>query len=296
MHRPYQRRRIALRIDLHTHSTASDGTMSPADVVREAAAVGLDVLALTDHDTTGGWAAAIEALPPGLTFVCGAELSCRIGRTSIHLLGYLFDPAEPTFAAERERVRESRLHRGRRIVDLLAADGYPVTWDEVLGYAAGGTVGRPHIARALMKHGLVSTMDAAFTPEWLATRGRYWAPKEETDAAAAIRLVRGAGGVSVFAHPLATKRGRVVSDDDIAALAAAGLTGLEVDHVDHDASQRAHLRRLAADLSLQVTGSSDFHGESKAVRLGDETTTPEVYEALVAAASGATPVAHSVDR
>ncbi|MDQ1539051.1 MAG: 3,5-nucleoside bisphosphate phosphatase, partial [Actinomycetota bacterium] len=148
----------------------------------------MDVVALTDHDTTGGWEAAAAALPPGLTLVPGAELSCRVGRTSLHLLAYLFDPAEPVFAAERARVRDSRVHRGRRMVELLAGDGHPVTWEEVLGYAAGGTVGRPHVGQALIRHGLVSTMDEAFTPDWLATGGRYWAPKLETEAADAVRL------------------------------------------------------------------------------------------------------------
>lgn len=280
---------MAPGIDLHTHSTASDGTLSPAELVTAARTAGLDVVALTDHDTTAGWAPAAAALPGGLTLVGGAELSCVHDGISVHLLAYLFDPADPALAAERRAVRESRTDRARRIVQLLRADGHPVDWPEIVADAQG-TIGRPHIARALVRHGLVSSVDQAFAPAWLGDHGRYWVSKRETDVLTAIRLVREAGGVPVFAHPLATRRGPVVGAETVAAMAAAGLAGLEADHPDHDAAQRARLRALAADLDLVVTGSSDFHGSNKGVRLGELRTAPEAYEALLARARGGAPV------
>jgi 3',5'-nucleoside bisphosphate phosphatase len=280
------------RIDLHTHSTASDGTLTPAQLMAAAAGAGLDVVALTDHDTTGGWAAAAAARPHGLSLVRAAELSCRWYGAQpaipLHLLAYLFDPAAPDLAAEMARVRADREVRGERIVDLLRADGIDVSWDEVLGYAGGGTVGRPHIAQALIRRGLVATTSGAFAPEWLGER--YRLPKEDTEVFAAVRLVLAAGGVPVFAHPLAARRGRVVPDALIVDLAAAGLFGLEADHVDQSPAERAHVRALGSSLGLVLTGSSDFHGAHKTVRLGAETTAPEVLERIVAAASGAAPV------
>jgi 3',5'-nucleoside bisphosphate phosphatase len=277
-----------LRIDLHTHSTASDGTLTPAELVAAAGAAGLDIVAITDHDTTAGWAAAVEALPPGLTLVRGAELSCRWYGVDppmpLHLLAYLFDPQSPGLAAEMARVRESRETRAKRIVERLRADGIDVRWEEVYASAGGGTVGRPHIAQALIRAGVVATIREAFEPRWLGER--YRLPKEDTDVFLAVRLVREAGGVPVFAHPKATRRGRVVPDSLIVELAEVGLAGLEADHEDHSPQEREHVRALAAELGLLVTGSSDFHGTHKTVRLGAHTTSPEAFERLVAEAKG----------
>ncbi|MBB5828915.1 PHP domain-containing protein [Micromonospora carbonacea] len=283
----------AARIDLHTHSTASDGTLTPTELVRAAADAGLDVVAITDHDTTAGWASAVAALPPGLTLVRGAELSCRWHGAdppvALHLLAYLFDPDEPELGAELARVRAAREARGERIVALLRADGVELSWPEILAGAAGGTVGRPHIAQALIRAGLVATTTEAFGPDWLGER--YRLPKDDIDVFRAVRLVRAAGGVPVFAHPRASRRGRIVPDELIVALAAAGLAGLEADHEDHSPAERAHVRALAAELGLFVTGSSDFHGTHKTVRLGAFTTSPEAYGRIVAGATGVTPVA-----
>jgi len=272
-------------IDLHAHSAASDGTQPPASLMGAAAEAGLSVLALTDHDTTAGWDEAAAALPPGLSLVRGAEISCTREGISLHLLAYLFDPSHAPLAARLAQVRESRETRARRMVDLLAADGHPVTYEQVRRRAAG-TVGRPHVGQALVEAGLVGSVDEAFSPEWIGTRGRYWAGKDEVDALEAIALVRDAGGVSVFAHAGASSRGRIVGDHVIAEMAAAGLDGLEVDHPDHDDAMRSHLRSVAVDTGLLVTGSSDFHGTNKGVKLGENVTAPDQYEALVARASG----------
>ncbi|MFG3419723.1 PHP domain-containing protein [Micromonospora sp. NPDC048063] len=281
------------RIDLHTHSTASDGTLGPAELVRAAAESGLDVVAITDHDTTAGWEPALRALPAGLSLVRGAEISCRwYGEepaVPLHLLAYLFDPDAPELVAELARVRAAREERGERIVALLRADGIDVNWPEILAGAAGGSVGRPHIAQALIRAGLVATTTEAFGPDWLGER--YRLPKEDMDVFHAVRLVRAAGGVPVFAHPRATRRGRIVPDALIADLAAVGLAGLEADHEDHSPAERAHVRALAGELGLLVTGSSDFHGTHKTVRLGAFTTDPEAYERIIAEASGVTGIA-----
>jgi len=279
-----------VRIDLHTHSAVSDGTDSPAELVATAAAAGLDVVALTDHDTTAGWAAAAQARPPGLTVVPGMELSCRYlsadePPVAVHLLAYLFDPLHPAFAAERVRLREERLGRGERIVTALAADGYPVDWRQILARSDGGVVGRPHIARALVEAGVVDSVDAAFAT-LLHHRSPYYATKADTDVLEGIALVRAAGGVPVFAHGLATSRGRVVPDGAIGEMAAAGLLGLEVDHPDHTSDQRAHLRALADRLGLIRTGSSDYHGSNKRTPIAVCTTEPDQYAALLAAGTG----------
>ncbi len=296
-----------MRIDLHTHSTASDGTLTPAELVIAAAAAGLDVVAITDHDTTAGWAAAEAALPAGLTLIRGAELSCRwygayahsgsrpasgdpeqAPPISLHLLAYLFDPADAALAAELTRLRAGRERRAEAMVDLLRADGIDVTWDEVRDYAAGGSVGRPHLAHALIARGLVGTVSEAFAPDWLGRR--YRVPKPDIDVFRAVELIRAAGGVPVFAHPRASVRGRIVPDSLIVELAAAGLAGLEADHEDHTPEQRAHVKTLAAELGLFVTGSSDFHGTNKTVKLGAQTTAPEAYQRMLAAARGLAPV------
>ncbi|OPG04885.1 phosphatase [Streptomyces sp. GKU 895] len=279
-----------MRIDLHTHSTASDGTDTPAELVRNAAAAGLDVVALTDHDTTRGHAEAVAALPEGLTLVTGAELSCRIDGVSMHLLAYLFDPAEPELLAERELVRDDRVPRARGMVAKLQALGVPVTWEQVARIAGDGSVGRPHVATALVELGVVPTVSDAFTEDWLADGGRAYVEKHETDPFEAIRLVKAAGGVTVFAHPGAHKRGRTVPEAAIAKMATAGLDGIEVDHMDHDPETRDRLRGLAADLGLLVTGSSDYHGSRKTVALGEFRTDPEVYGEITRRATGAFPV------
>jgi predicted metal-dependent phosphoesterase TrpH len=279
-----------VRIDLHTHSDASDGTDSPAELVRNAAAAGLDVVALTDHDTVAGHAEAAAALPPGLTLVTGAELSCRLDGVPLHMLAYLFDPEEPELARERELVRDDRVPRARGMVARLNELGVPVRWERVAEIAGDGSVGRPHIATAMVEAGVVGSVSEAFTAEWIANDGRAYVDKHELDPFEAVRLIKGAGGVAVFAHPLAVKRGACVPESAIADLAAAGLDGVEADHMDHDPATRARVRALAADLSLLTTGSSDYHGSRKDIALGAHTTDPDVYAEIVSRATGAKPV------
>ncbi|MFE6969354.1 PHP domain-containing protein [Isoptericola sp. NPDC057653] len=267
------------RIDLHTHSRASDGTDSPRGVLEAAAAAGLDVVALTDHDTTAGWAEAAEAVAvTRVALVRGTEISTRVrtegGSISVHLLSYLHAPDDEVLRAECDRTRTDRLSRARRMTDLLAED-FPVTWDDVVAQTGdGATVGRPHLADALVAAGVVGSRDEAFATV-LHPGARYYVPHYAPDTVDAVRAVLGAGGVPVMAHPGAGARGRTVSEATIADLAAAGLAGLEVDHRDHDAETRDRLRGLTAELGLLATGSSDYHGTGKLNRIGENTTAPE---------------------
>ncbi|OLT12690.1 phosphatase [Pseudonocardia sp. CNS-139] len=279
------------RIDLHAHSTASDGTDTPSELVAAASAAGLDVVAITDHDTTGGWAEAAAALPSGLRLVRGAEFSCvsPTGRgdrdVPIHLLGYLFDPAHPAIVAEQTRLQGSGC--ARAMIGKMAADGYPVDVDTVFALLPeGASAGRPHLARALVAAGVVGSVTEAFA-ELLHNGSPYYVPKVDTPVRTAIEMVRAAGGVTVFAHPLARRRGRVVEPSVVADLAGAGLTGVEVDHPDHAPEDRELLRAVAAETGLVVTGSSDYHGTNKVTPLAAETTAAAAYERLVAGASGA---------
>jgi predicted metal-dependent phosphoesterase TrpH len=278
------------RIDLHTHSTASDGTDSPQALVAAAAAAGLDVVALTDHDTTRGWDAAAAALPGGLQLVRGAEFSCvsPTGRgdraVSVHLLGYLFDPGHEAIVTEQARLRAERVRRLRRMTANMAADGYPVDAETVFSFLPeGASAGRPHLARALVAAGVVASVDEAFA-KLLYNGSPYYVPKSDTPVLRAIEMVRAAGGIAVFAHPLARRRGRVVEPAVIAELAAAGLAGVEVDHPDHSPEDRALLRGLARELDLVVTGSSDYHGTNKSIAIGTERTDPDAFDELVARA------------
>lgn len=279
-----------MRIDLHTHSTASDGTDAPAAVVAAAARAGLDVVALTDHDTFGGWAEAADAARRhGIRLVPGVEISCRAEGISVHLLGYLPDPTHPGLLAEFDRTRDDRVWRARRMVERIAVD-YALTWEDVLERVEpGATVGRPHLADALVARGHVADRDEAFR-RVLATGSPYYVGHYAPAAVDVVRMVRAAGGVPVMAHPLAARRGRVVSEDAVVELADAGLLGLEADHRDHLPGERARLRALAAELGLLVTGSSDYHGSGKPNALGENLTEPEVLAAVEEAARGSEPV------
>jgi 3',5'-nucleoside bisphosphate phosphatase len=297
----------AVRIDLHVHSNASDGTDAPAEVIRRAAAAGLDVLALTDHDTQAGIAEARAALPPGLTLVPGMELSCQLGRVtsggrrpdasptrSVHLLAYLFDPEDPALRAETSQIRDDRTYRAKAMVDKMRELGADVTWEQVSAIADGAVVGRPHLARALAASGAVPAPADAFTADWIADGGRAFVDRYAPDLARAVGLVLAAGGVPVLAHPRSP--GYEVPDEVIAELAGAGLRGIEVFHFDHDQAQRSRLAQLAKSLNLIMTGGSDDHGsylpggrspDSDDSGLGAETTPPQEYERLLALASPA---------
>jgi predicted metal-dependent phosphoesterase TrpH len=241
------------------------------------------VIALTDHDTVAGHAQARAALPDGLTLLPGMELSCRMNGHSVHLLAYLFDPDQPELAAELAAIRGSRVDRARAMVDRLRAIGAGVTWEQVSAIAGGGVVGRPHIARALVEAGAIGSPADAFGPDWIGPGGRAYVTRYALDPVRAIALVGGAGGVTVLAHPRGSARGWQMPDQAIAGLAAAGLTGVEVNHPDQDQVKRGSLARLAASLGLVASGGSDDHGALTGDRIGSETIDPGEYERLIAA-------------
>lgn len=275
--------------DLHTHSRESDGTDAPGDVIRAAAAAGLGVVALTDHDTVAGWAEATEAAhETGIALLPGVEFSSQIGHASVHVLGYLLDPESQGFVGERERIRTERITRAERMVHAIGKD-YPLTWTHVEQHSApGATIGRPHIADALVSLGIVPDRSAAFE-SILHWQGGYYQPHRAPSPEEAIAIIREAGGVSVLAHP--GGRGRPVlrmgvMDD----LVDAGLDGLEVWHRDNVEVDRRQLLADADRLNLLVTGSSDYHGTGKPNRLGEQTTDPAVVAEIVRRASGWPPV------
>ena len=291
-----------MRADLHVHSNASDGTDPPAEVMRRAAQAGLDVVALTDHDTVAGHAQARAARPPSLILVPGMELSCRLdgpsrgvpegrwgssprGQQSLHLLAYLFDPGNPELAAETRRIRDDRVLRARAMVDRLVDLGVPISWDDVAAIAGTAVIGRPHIARAMAARGAIASPDQAFTRDWIADGGRAYVGRYALDPVRAIALVRSAGGVAVLAHPRAD-RALPVSDAEIAGLAAAGLAGVEVFHPDQPESEQASLLGLTCDLGLIATGGSDDHGSLTGHRIGSHTAAPGAYESLISLAKG----------
>lgn len=284
-----------MRVDLHTHSVRSDGTDTPAELMAAAVAAGLDVIALTDHDTTAGWSQVAARRPRGLTVVPGVEMSCASPVTGgqaigVHLLGYLFDRQHPAFRAERVRLRESRYGRAAEMVRRMRAAGLPIDWDRVQAIAAGGPVGRPHMALALVQAGYVQSVAEAFRAH-LHHSSPHYVRKADADVADGVRLIRAAGGVPVLAHPLARSRGRVVGDDVIAGLAGAGMLGLEVDHPDHAEEDRRHLRGVARDLGLFCTGSSDYHGRNKPTPIGVFGTDPAVLDTMVGLSTGTPPYA-----
>jgi len=278
-----------MRADLHVHSSASDGTDPPAEVMRRAARAGLDVVALTDHDTVAGHAEARRALSgplASLRLLPGMELSCRLsepggGRQSVHMLAYLFDPDHPGLAAELSRIRDDRVLRARAMVRRLADLGVDISWDQVAAIAGPAVVGRPHIARAMAASGAIASPREAFTRDWIADGGRAYVGRYALDPLRAIRLVHDAGGVTVLAHPRADRDTRV-PDEQIAGLAAVGLAGVEVFHPDQSDTERTPLLALASDLGLVATGGSDDHGSLTGHRIGGETTDGQAYQALLA--------------
>lgn len=287
-----------VRIDLHTHSLASDGTQTPRELVRDAAESGLDVVAITDHDTTAGWGeAAAAAREVGIDLVRGMEISTRHHHRGVHLLAYLPDPTHPGLKAELARIVGGRDSRAPAMVEALNRAGIAITADDVRESNPGTTVtGRPHVADALVRSGQVASRDEAFE-RWLNPGRPGYVDRYAADLTTMIGLVAAAGGVTVIAHPWGRGRKDNLPRRELEQLRAVGLGGIEVDHQDHKTpvDVREELRAIARDLDLVATGSSDHHGLGKSNHaLGCNTTPVEEYERLLelaaaaAAASGRT--------
>ena len=273
-------------IDLHTHSNASDGTDTPAALIDKAIERGINVLALTDHDTVVGWNEAISALSAhsqssNLKLVLGSEISCQDkDGTSIHMLGLLFDENYQPLISELEKTRENRLTRMERIVARLNEAGIAITVEEVYAQKRGdATLGRPHLADALVAKGHVANRDEAFST-FLHNGSKFYINHYSPSPEEAIRLIKAAGGVAVIAHPLASRSGRKVNPEIFTDLITAGLDGIEIDHRDHQELERSELLRIALENDLVFTGSSDYHGTGKLNQLAEFTTSPEQWERL----------------
>lgn len=274
--------------DLHLHSANSDGTQPPAEVMASAHRHGVRTAALTDHDTTSGWAEAAEAAASlGMTFVPGMELSARHEWRSVHVLAYLPDPDEPALRAETARIRSSRLDRARLMADRISRD-YDLVWDDILEQTTdGATVGRPHIADALVARGLVRDRAEAFAGI-LSPGGDYYVALYAPDPVTAVSLVAGAGGVPIVAHP--ASRGGLLPMRLLERMLQAGLAGFELGHRENRDPGLTTLRDLCSRRDLIVTGSSDYHGLGKPNQPGENTTSDEMVARIIERATGSAPV------
>jgi len=274
--------------DLHLHSNHSDGTESPGEVVRQAHAHGVRTLALTDHDRSTGWVeAGDQAVALGMTFLPGMELSAKHEWRSVHVLGYLFDPLDAALVAETDRIRGDRIGRAERIVRNIGRD-YDLHWDDVVAQTTlDATVGRPHIADALIARGIVRDRTEAFDGI-LHPREGYYEPHYAPNPLTAVRLITDAGGVAVIAHPV-TGRDMMMPVGYIERLIAAGLGGFEIDHRENTEAGKRKLRDIAAAHDLIVTGSSDYHGSGKPNRPGENTTSDDMVARIIDRATGTAP-------
>ncbi|CAN2216756.1 COG0613 Predicted metal-dependent phosphoesterases (PHP family) [Candidatus Nanopelagicaceae bacterium] len=268
-------------IDLHTHTTYSDGTDSPLALVKKAAASGITVLGVTDHDSTSGWGEAISALHGNLQLALGAEVSCLTeDGVSVHMLGLLFDGENQPLQQLLSDSRDTRIPRMKKMIENLQAAGYEITLNDVQASTPpGATVGRPHLADALVARNIVKSRDEAFT-DLLHNDSPFYVSHFAPTPEDSIRAIRAAGGVAVIAHPFASRRGQVLSAHSFQSLVEAGLNGIEVFHRDQSEDERAQLIAIASELNLVVTGSSDYHGTGKLNKLGENTTTQAEWERL----------------
>ncbi len=274
--------------DLHLHSERSDGTQPPAEVMRAAYEHGIRTAALTDHDTTEGWVeAGAAATSLGMTFLPGMEMSARYGGRSVHVLAYLPDPDDAPLRGELSRIRSSRLDRAHTMAERIARD-YDLTWQDILAHTReGATVGRPHIADALVAKGHVHDRGEAFAGI-LNPRGDYYVALYAPDPVTAVRLVAGAGGVPIVAHPAG--RAGVLPGRVLQGMLDAGLAGFELGHRENRADGVRMLRGLVAERDLIVTGSSDYHGAGKPNLPGEHTTTDAMVQRIIDRGTGTAPV------
>jgi len=268
-------------IDLHTHTNCSDGTDSPRELVNKAIVQGLEVLGISDHDTTSGWKEAIEALRGSLKLALGSEISCLTNDgVSVHMLGLLFDPGHEEMQRVLEETRDGRLPRMRKMIEKMRAEGMDISMEDVeQAMPAGATMGRPHLADALVAKKIVKSRDEAFV-DLLHNESRFYVSHAAPTPVEAIALIRRAGGVAVIAHPFASHRGQILKPEDFSELVSAGLNGIEVDHRDQNPDERAMLRAIAHELDLVITGSSDYHGTGKLNSLAENHTHREQWEKL----------------
>jgi 3',5'-nucleoside bisphosphate phosphatase len=268
-------------IDLHVHTSESDGSFTPGEAVRLAAERDLATIAVTDHDTTSGLEEARRVGEEvGVDVVPGIEFSAEYDGASLHVLAYWPDPDDPELRSELARLIETRFRRGELMISKLEELGHPISFERVREIAGPKVIARPHVAEAMVEAGIVPDEKAAFD-RFISDGGPAWVPKHALHPLDALKLIRAAGGVCVIAHPGMWKGQGSVPDELIEEMAAGGMAGIEVDHPDHDAATRARFRDLGERLGLAITGSSDCHGTRyDPVRMGCETTAPGQFERL----------------
>lgn len=268
-------------IDIHTHTTCSDGTDSPLALVKKAASSGITVLGLADHDTTSGWQDAIDALHSDMQLVLGSEVSCLTeSGTAVHMLGLLFDGENAEMQSLLADSRDTRIPRMKKMIENLQGAGYDITLEDVQATTPeGATVGRPHLADALVNKKIVKSRDEAFS-YLLNNDSPFYVTHLSPTPEDSIRAIRKAGGVAVIAHPFASRRGQILDESAFTSLVEAGLNGIEVYHRDHSEDERNQLIRVARSLDLVITGASDYHGTGKLNQLGENTTHQAEWERL----------------
>jgi len=270
-------------VDLHIHTTASDGKYSPDVIVARAAETGLKYISITDHDTIDGITPAIKAAKsyPGLTLIPGVEISTDLADGEAHILGYFIDYASPDFQKELEKFRDSRLGRGQRMVAKLNELGIKIDWSRVQAIAGDGAIGRPHVAQAMLEKGYVKTFEEAFD-KYIGHGGPAYVEREKMTPQEAVALILSAGGIPVLAHPFTVKDSEAMA----AALKEAGLIGIEAYYKDNTPAQTAAMLELAEKYGLIATGGTDYHGidESKEVMIGGVEVPLEAAERLIAMA------------
>ncbi len=265
-------------IDLHTHTTCSDGTDSPRELINKALSQGIDVLAITDHDTTAGWSEARKAVRGDIELVLGAEISCLThDGISVHMLGLLFDENNAPMQKLLEETRDGRIPRMKKMIELMRAEGMNISMEDVeAAMPPGATLGRPHLADALVKNGVIASRDEAFQG-LLNNDSRFYVSHAAPTPEEAISIIRSAGGVAIIAHAFASHRGQILGAQDFQGLCDAGLNAIEVNHRDHSDSEREMLRAIAIEQNLVITGSSDYHGNGKLNSLGENSTDLEQW-------------------
>jgi len=276
---------MSARIDLHTHSNESDGTDTPLELLNKVAEAEIDRFALTDHDSIAGWQQIKDLVPSGIELVIGAEVSCQtVDALSVHMLGFLFDPENKALIDSMNETRGNRITRMERIVGRLQEAGINISVEDVYAEVSeGATIGRPHLADAMIRKGIVSERGEAFE-RFLHNRSKFYIPDASPTPEEAIRLIKEAGGVAVIAHPF----GGIISSEYLESLIDAGLDGIEIFHRDHSEGERDQLFALVRRYALLVTGGSDYHGKRKVNRLGENLTELSQWEKISERATGYT--------
>lgn len=275
------------KIDLHMHTTASDGSSTPEELVKTCAELGLETIAVTDHDNTSAVEAAKEAaLNYSLDVVPGIEISTYRGEAEYHILGYFIDIENDSLLGLTEAIIQSRIDRTHEMVDKLTDMGYPIEFSDVKKFATGVSIGRPHIARALVERGYVDEIDDAFTDQFIGGGGEAYVEKKKVLPLEAIQVILKAGGVPVIAHPHLINHGKALDKKEIARLKDAGLKGVEVYQTKHDEKTTLKYKKIAEELDLIITGGSDYHGEnSPGILPGDKGMSREEFVKLQSVAA-----------